>query len=415
MMRILRPSFVANASFFGFIQIRQQCPSRKFTRLEKGVDRCKNILSFPGLSQASSGVLLIPLYCNQVVWLSRPPYATSKDITKSWKPQTATRLEAVLNSRFCTPLYVSKLIEAQQLATILKEDNSDSLKAILDKISPANIVNMLTGGEAELRNLDSLVNFTDLAKNDNFGILLNASSDLHHLPQFLLEREAQFSSVHVTVSAASGKPLVAINKDSTCQVEDISQTVKRLCHITVNQRINLVFADVHNSDELSSRRDILSLCVIALQLLETGGMFVCHICETLTRFSVGILYVLHQIFEELTIVKPVMSQLSSPMRFLVCKGFHSSDHCGVYLEKVLDQLSKLDREKSPMDVVEIVPMNDLYSVQFYSFVKRVSEQLAHLQLQSIVQLENLFLYPEKMPSDEEISNLREAIMAYLKL
>lgn len=368
----------------------------------------------PGISQASSGDLLIPLYCNQVVWLSRLPYATSEDITKSWKPQTAARLEAVLNSRFCTPLYVNKLTEAQQQATILKKDNSDDLKAILDKISPANIVNMFTGGEAELRNLDSLVNFTDLAKNGNFGILLNTSSDLHYLPKFLLEREAQFSSVHVTVSAPSGKPLVAINKDSTCQVEDISQAVKRLCHITDKQRINLVFADVNNSDELSSGRDILSLCVIALQLLETGGMFLCHICETLTRFSAGILYVLHLIFEELTIVKPVMSRLSNPMRFLVCKGFHSSGHCGVYLEKVLGQLSKLDHEKSPMDVVEIVPMNDLYSVQFYSFVKRINEQLAHLQLQSIVQLENIFLYPEKMPSDEEITKLREAIMAYLK-
>ena len=366
-----------------------------------------------GLSQASNGVSLIPLYHNQVLWLSGETCAPGVP-ADSWKPQTAARLEAVLNSRFCAPLYISKLREARQQATILRKENSDNLKAILDKVSPSNVVGMSRGGEAEVRNLDSLVNFTDMAKNENFGITLNVNSSLDYLPHYLQERGAQFSSIYVTPSGEHGRTLVSINQDSSCQIEDISQNLKRLAVISDAQRINLVFADVGSSDELSSRRDILMLCVVALKLLETGGMFVCHISETLTRFTVGILYVLHQMFDELTIVKPAMSQLSSPQRFLVCKGFQNDDHYSSYLAKVLCQLVKLDDENLPMDVVEIVPMKLLYSQKLYSFVKRANEQLAHLELLNIFQLESLFLCPEKMPSSQEITKLREEAMAYMK-
>ena len=367
-----------------------------------------------GLSHSSNDVSLIPLYHNQVIWLSSETFASPGVPAESWKPQTAARLEAVLNSRFCTPLYISKLREARQQATILQKENSDNLKAILDKVSPSNVVGMSRGGEAELKNLDSLVNFTDMAKNENFGIIFNVGGSLDYLPHYLQERDVQFSSIHITASEEHGRTLVSINQDSSCQIEDISQNLKRLSLINDTQRINLVFADVESSDELSSRRDVLMLCVFTLKLLETGGVFVCHISETLTRFTVGILYVLHQIFDELTIVKPAMSQLSSPQRFLVCKGLQRNDYYPAYLGKVLCQLVKLEHEKTPMDVVQIVPMELLYSSHFYSFVKRTNEQLAHLELQNIFQLENLFLCREKMPSSPEITKFKEEVMAYMK-
>lgn len=377
-----------------------------------------DILSFifiAGLSQASSGVSLIPLSHDQVLWLPRAACATPTATTETWRPETAACLDAVLNSRFCTPLYISKLKEAKQQATILKKENSGNLDAILDKVNLPNIVDMLRGGEAEVRNLDKLVSFAEMGKNGNFGIVLNVSSDLDFLIHYLQEGCAQFSSIHTSVTVESGKTFVTIDQDTACQLEEISQNVKRLSQIADTQRVNLVFADADNGDELTSRKDLLSLCVIALKLLETGGMLVCHICETLTRFSVGILYILHQVFDELTIVKPVMSKLSCQQRFLVCKGFHcNDDHFLTYLENVLGQLIKLECGKSALEVVEIVPMKLLYNEPFYSFVKKVNEQLAHLELQNIAQLEILFLYPDKMPSSEEISKLREEAMAYLK-
>lgn len=371
--------------------------------------------SIADYSQVYNEVPLIPLYSDQVVWLDGAKCITPEVMAVTWKPQSAACLNAVLNSRFCTPFYISKLQEAHQQAMILRKENADNLDSINDKVSPSNIGKMSKGGEAEVRNLDNLVFFTEMAKCDNFGIVLNLSDSLDYLGQYLQEKHARFNSIHLCFSTESGTLAATINQESVFQFEDISQHVKGVSQIGDEQSINLVFANLNHSNELSAKRDLVSLSIIALKLLGDGGMFVCRICETLTRFSVGLLYIFHHIFDKLTIVKPVMSQLSSSQRFLVCKGCHGDNkHYVAYLEEVLHQLTMLANEESALDVVEIVPMQLLYSEQFYAFVKKMNERLAHVQLQNIVQLENYFLYPDKMPSAEEISNLREEVTAYLK-
>ena len=365
--------------------------------------------------QVYNEVPLIPLYSDQVVWLEGAECVTPEVMAATWKPQSATCLTAVLNSRFCTPFYISKLQDAHQQATILREENVDNLISINDEVCPSNIVKMSKGGEAEVRNLDNLIFFTEMAKCDNFGIVLNLSDSLDYLGQYLQGKHARFSSIRLCISAESGTLLATINQETVFQFEDISQHMKRVSQIDDEQKINLVFADLNHSNELSAKRDLVSLCITALKLLGDGGMFVCRVCETLTRFSVGLLYIFHHVFDKITIVKPVTSQLSSPQRFLVCKGFHSDNkHYVAYLEGVFHQLTKLANDESAFDVVEIVPMQLLYSEQFYAFVKRMNEQLAHVQLQNIVQLENYFLHPDKMPCAEDISNLREEVAAYLK-
>lgn len=347
--------------------------------------------SLKDLSQVSNGVPLIPLYHDQVIWLPR----TKSISPESWKPRTAARLLAILNSRFCTPIYISKLQEAHQQAAILREENADNLRALLDKVNPSNIVKMSSGGEAELRNLDNLVFFSEMAKGENYGIVLNLVNGLDFLVQYLQEKNARFHSIQLH----NGTPLETVNDETICK----------------SQRVNIVFANLSHTDELSSKREIVYLCIVALRLLGSGGTFVLNIHQTLTRFSVGILFIMHQMFDKVAMVKPVMSHLFRSQRFLVCKGFLSDvQHYVTYLAQVFDQLSNLEQEKSAFDVVEIVPMHFLYSEQFYSFVKRTNEQLAHLQLKEIVQLENLFLNPDQLPSSEEISNLEKEVTAYLK-
>ena len=372
-----------------------------------------SVFVFPGLSQTSNGITLIPLYPDQVVWLPKALYTTPKDITETWKTQDAACLGVVLNSRFCTPLYISKLREARQRATILKKENLENLKRILNRGDPSHVVSMSPGGEAEVKNLDNIISLTEMSKNENCGILLNVGCSLDYVKQHLEERNANFSSIHIHISAESGR--VSLNQETSCQIEEISQNVKRILQIDKSQNINLVFADVDSSDELSSRRNFLCLCITALKLLKSGGMFVCRLCETMTRFTVGILYILHQLFDKLAFVKPVLSQLSSPQRYLVCKGYNSADaHFPAYLVTVLHQIVKLDHEQSALDVAEVVPMGLLYSEPFYSFVKKTNEQLAHLEFQNIVHLESIYLCPDKGPSSEEISKLREEVMEYLE-
>lgn len=374
---------------------------------------CKMFPIFTGLSRSWNGISLIPLYHDQVVWLSRMETTEDASCIKLWKPQTAARLDNVLNSRFCTPLYVSKMREAQQQATILKKENSHKLEEILDKVSPPRIVLRSKGGQGKLKNLDNLVSFSEMARNGNTGVLLNITKGLDYLMSYLQERDAQFRSIHVTVSNESKKILVYFNQEMVCdELRDICENVKQLFGNSDLPRCQLVFADADKGDELSTEIEMLLLCVTALKLLDTGGMFVCHICETLTRFSVGILYILHQLFEKITILKPVMSEMSSPQRFLVCKRFKGRDSYQEYLSGVLCE--HIHCKNLPIDVVEIVPINLLHSQKFYHFVKCTNEQLAHLELRSIFHLERFFLSPELKPSSEDIANLKNELLVYLK-
>lgn len=140
------------------------------------------------------------------------------------------------------------------------------------------------------------------------------------------------------------------------------------------QRVNFVFVNFSYIDELSLKREMVYFCIVVLRFLESGGMFVFNFYQILIRFSVGILFILYQVFDKLVIVKLVVLYFFSLQRFLVCKGFFSDvEYYIIYFVQVFDQFLKLDQEKLVFDVVEIVLMDFLYSEQFYLFVKRINE------------------------------------------
>lgn len=66
---------------------------------------------------------------------------------------------------------------------------------------------------------------------------------------------------------------------------------------------------------------VISEIVTALKNLDIGGNFVCRIYETFTTPMCKILYVLSSAFEEMYIVKPLLSHASSAEKYLVCKKY----------------------------------------------------------------------------------------------
>ena len=359
---------------------------------------------------------LVPLFSDNVTWLQRD-FAITAEGMQTWKPQTGRSVDCVFNSRFCTPRYISKLRDAKTHAQVMQKENCDMVKVILDKLNLPNVVDKMKGVHAELRNLDNLVQFTEMATGDGVAVLLNLSESLSNLRCYLQERNVRFKCIYYDGVLPVDEDHVAV-----LMSEDIVRSFKPTCHTGV-LKVNLVFLDLPikhargDQEELQTKRDFLHLCIIALRLLETGGMLVCHIFETLTRFTVGILYILHQLFEEMTVVKPVVSNLHNSRRYLVCKGRHDDGkHLIMFLEHVTNQLMQVKSvPETCSDVLEIVPMRVLYSEKFFSFVKRVNEQLAHLQLQTIAQLETFFLFPEKVPSTSQLNHLRDEVSKYLNL
>ena len=99
---------------------------------------------------------------------------------------------------------------------------------------------------------------------------------------------------------------------------------------TQSQKLHLIFGDIKSSKpadsllnmELLSQYQFVKTLILALSNLCSSGTFLCRIYDTWTRFSVGILYLLHKTFESISIIKPFTSCAYIGERFLVCNRFY---------------------------------------------------------------------------------------------
>ncbi|KAF5403251.1 Ribosomal RNA large subunit methyltransferase J, partial [Paragonimus heterotremus] len=79
----------------------------------------------------------------------------------------------------------------------------------------------------------------------------------------------------------------------------------------------------YNLQEVLSKRIYLGQCLCALIVLQPGGHFLTKLFDTFTEFSVGLIYLMSQVFEEIMIIKPITSRPANSERYLLCKNFLS--------------------------------------------------------------------------------------------
>ena len=65
----------------------------------------------------------------------------------------------------------------------------------------------------------------------------------------------------------------------------------------------------------------------ALRVTKRGGSLVCQLADTLTRFSVGMVFLLHQAFGRLAFVKPSALPATSSARLVLCMGYCGPEVC----------------------------------------------------------------------------------------
>jgi hypothetical protein len=142
-------------------------------------------------------------------------------------------------------------------------------------------------------------------------------------------------------------------------------------------------------DEISSKTFLLSQCASALSLLQQGDCLVLEVCDTLTQFTVGIIYILHLLFKEIALISPKFCPTSK--QFLVCHGFFNANEATTllaHMEKVLEVLTSKPAGK---DVIGFLPIKELFSENFYKYIRRQSTNHVAAQLHWIVKCERLFL------------------------
>ncbi|ODN01402.1 Cap-specific mRNA (nucleoside-2'-O-)-methyltransferase 1 [Orchesella cincta] len=164
---------------------------------------------------------------------------------------------------------------------------------------------------------------------------------------------------------------------------------------TEGRGVHLLMADggfdIENKEmqEILSSQIYISQCLLALALIRPDGMFVCKLFDTLTPFTIGLIYLMYCSFELVAIHKPNSSRPANSERYLVCKwkkpdtdGIASYlNSCHALLWSWTEQQSILDWKE---DIIELVPLKILKeNTEFYNYIVQSNNAIARKQIKSL--------------------------------
>lgn len=132
--------------------------------------------------------------------------------------------------------------------------------------------------------------------------------------------------------------------------------------------------------ELVSKQLLVCHFQIALSSLQPGGMLVAKLFNTFTSFTVGLIYLMYQCFERITIVKPVGSRPINSERYLVGISM-KTDTIVVY--KHLEQISKsmLEMKNRETDIIELVSHDVLTADKpFFNYIYASNNDISRKQI-----------------------------------
>jgi len=104
-------------------------------------------------------------------------------------------------------------------------------------------------------------------------------------------------------------------------------------------KVDLYTSDVstglENQEEIGEARAHLGQIICGLKLLKNGGTMVCRTFMFFKAFSMSLIRILSDIFDECFITKPMISRPASSEIYIVCKGYKIDENIISNLEQVL--------------------------------------------------------------------------------
>lgn len=145
--------------------------------------------------------------------------------------------------------------------------------------------------------------------------------------------------------------------------------------------VHLVVADgtfvVHDRimpKELLCKKYHLVQVSLALEILRPHGTFIMKMFDTLTPYTVGLIFLLHQCFRAVSIVKPTAMRPGNGERYLVCRWMKTDL---AMIPKHLQRIFRImDATGFRGDVIEIVPLRCMESDKiFMKFMRDSNESI----------------------------------------
>ncbi|EDX17036.1 GD16313 [Drosophila simulans] len=171
-----------------------------------------------------------------------------------------------------------------------------------------------------------------------------------------------------------------------------------------------------NIQEILSKQLYLCQFLTALKILRPNGSFVCKLFDLFTPFSVGLVYLMYQCFQQIAIIKPNSSRPANSERYLVCKYKRSdAETAGIiaYLNTINLMLSD-ESQLDDNDVLEIFNANELAEDE--DFLRYIIDSNNAIGKKQIVGLRKIAAFAQNLELKEtKQSEVRQECLKRWKL
>lgn len=106
----------------------------------------------------------------------------------------------------------------------------------------------------------------------------------------------------------------------------------RYCYDKYNGKMDLITGDggfdfsfQYPQQEQISTKLIMCQIGFAIAMQKPGGTFILKVYDTFTRFSLDLLFLLANLYDQVSIIKPNTSRFANSEKYVVCKGFRNSN------------------------------------------------------------------------------------------
>ncbi|XP_037807846.1 cap-specific mRNA (nucleoside-2'-O-)-methyltransferase 1 isoform X1 [Lucilia sericata] len=311
---------------------------------------------------------------------------------------------------FVEPEILNAILEAK---TVFDKLNENELRKARSRSNPFETIRssiFQNRAAVKMANIDSMLDFMFTNPKDKMGNSLIHDNDLLYFAdicagpggfsEYILYRKSwEAKGFGFTLRGAndfkldkfsagspeSFDPFYGIQGDGDVYVEANQDSFASYIFKHCEEGVHFVMADggfsvegQENIQEILSKQLYLCQCLTALKILRCNGSFVCKLFDIFTPFSVGLVYLMYQCFEEIAIIKPNSSRPANSERYLVCKWKKSDTEV---ICKYLNLINNHINKQSDRDVLEIVDLDVIMQDEdFFKYIKESNNLIGSNQI-----------------------------------
>ncbi|XP_061484827.1 cap-specific mRNA (nucleoside-2'-O-)-methyltransferase 2 [Rhineura floridana] len=136
------------------------------------------------------------------------------------------------------------------------------------------------------------------------------------------------------------------------------------------------------------QQQLLECLLRSFPALQKGDALVLPVLSCFTRFTAGLVFILHSCFQRISFACPTSSCVLGASTVLLCAGYQGlPDPVLQYLQQLNKLMSTLLDSDSPQQVLQFVPMENLLKGLLLEFLWDLNTAIAKRQLHLIIQIE----------------------------